>query len=179
MSDVVFLSGKHTPFGTFLGSLSKVSAIDLGVMFPVVRGRGAQRAARQLERQCHPREHDAAVAEGESCFHHSATEFFAGHLTYTGKAPIFITCKEKHIRPLILDAQHAELNDTPSEASMLMRRLRVSTLPRGSSRHRRSMNVRAALASLCRNMLYAALGVGLHEGARQMSDAVATDATNF
>jgi acetyl-CoA acyltransferase 2 len=32
MSDVVFLSGKRTPFGTFLGSLSKVSAIDLGVI---------------------------------------------------------------------------------------------------------------------------------------------------
>jgi acetyl-CoA acetyltransferase family protein len=32
MSDIVFLSGKRTPFGTFLGSLSKVSAIDLGVI---------------------------------------------------------------------------------------------------------------------------------------------------
>ena len=32
MSDVVFLSGKRTPFGTFLGALSKVSAIDLGVI---------------------------------------------------------------------------------------------------------------------------------------------------
>ena len=31
-SDIVFLSGKRTPFGTFLGSLSKVSAIDLGVI---------------------------------------------------------------------------------------------------------------------------------------------------
>ena len=30
--DIVFLSGKRTPFGTFLGSLSKVSAIDLGVV---------------------------------------------------------------------------------------------------------------------------------------------------
>ena len=31
-TDIVFLSGKRTPFGTFLGSLSKVSAIDLGVV---------------------------------------------------------------------------------------------------------------------------------------------------
>ena len=31
-SEIVFLSGKRTPFGTFLGSLSKVSAIDLGVV---------------------------------------------------------------------------------------------------------------------------------------------------
>ena len=31
-ADIVFLSGKRTPFGTFLGSLSKVSAIDLGVI---------------------------------------------------------------------------------------------------------------------------------------------------
>jgi acetyl-CoA acetyltransferase family protein len=30
--EIVFLSGKRTPFGTFLGSLSKVSAIDLGVV---------------------------------------------------------------------------------------------------------------------------------------------------
>jgi acetyl-CoA acetyltransferase family protein len=30
-SEIVFLSGKRTPFGTFLGSLSKVSAIDLAV----------------------------------------------------------------------------------------------------------------------------------------------------
>ena len=32
MSDVVFLSGKRTPFGTFLGALSKFSANDLGVI---------------------------------------------------------------------------------------------------------------------------------------------------
>jgi len=31
-ADIVFLSGKRTPFGTFLGSLSKVSALDLGVI---------------------------------------------------------------------------------------------------------------------------------------------------
>jgi acetyl-CoA acetyltransferase family protein len=31
-TDIVFLSGKRTPFGTFLGSLSKVSALDLGVV---------------------------------------------------------------------------------------------------------------------------------------------------
>ena len=30
MSDIVFLSGKRTPFGTFLGALSKLSATDLG-----------------------------------------------------------------------------------------------------------------------------------------------------
>jgi acetyl-CoA acyltransferase 2 len=30
-SEIVFLSGKRTPFGTFLGSLAKVSAIDLAV----------------------------------------------------------------------------------------------------------------------------------------------------
>jgi acetyl-CoA acyltransferase 2 len=32
MSDIVFLSGKRTPFGTFLGALSKPSATDLGVI---------------------------------------------------------------------------------------------------------------------------------------------------
>jgi len=31
-SDIVFLSGKRTPFGTFLGALSDVSANDLGVI---------------------------------------------------------------------------------------------------------------------------------------------------
>jgi acetyl-CoA acyltransferase 2 len=31
-SDIVFLSGKRTPFGAFLGSLGSVSAIDLGVV---------------------------------------------------------------------------------------------------------------------------------------------------
>lgn len=31
MSDIVFLSGKRTPFGTFLGTLSSLSANDLGV----------------------------------------------------------------------------------------------------------------------------------------------------
>ncbi|MED5374188.1 MAG: acetyl-CoA C-acetyltransferase [Myxococcota bacterium] len=32
MSDVVFLAGKRTPFGTFLGALSKPSATELGVV---------------------------------------------------------------------------------------------------------------------------------------------------
>ena len=32
MSDIVFLSGKRTPFGTFLGALSSLSANDLGVI---------------------------------------------------------------------------------------------------------------------------------------------------
>ena len=32
MSDIAFLSGKRTPFGTFLGALSKFSANDLGVL---------------------------------------------------------------------------------------------------------------------------------------------------
>jgi len=32
MSDIVFLSGKRTPFGTFLGALSKLSANDLGTI---------------------------------------------------------------------------------------------------------------------------------------------------
>ena len=30
MSDIVFLSGKRTPFGTFLGSLSRLNANQLG-----------------------------------------------------------------------------------------------------------------------------------------------------
>ena len=30
MNDIVFLSGKRTPFGTFLGSLSRFTATDLG-----------------------------------------------------------------------------------------------------------------------------------------------------
>lgn len=32
MSDIVFLSGKRTPFGTFMGALSSLSANDLGVI---------------------------------------------------------------------------------------------------------------------------------------------------
>ena len=32
MNDIVFLSGKRTPFGAFLGALSKLSANDLGVI---------------------------------------------------------------------------------------------------------------------------------------------------
>ena len=32
MSDIVFLSGKRTPFGTFMGALSSISANDLGVI---------------------------------------------------------------------------------------------------------------------------------------------------
>ena len=32
MSEIVFLSGKRTPFGTFLGSLSRLSANDLGTI---------------------------------------------------------------------------------------------------------------------------------------------------
>ncbi|MCP4918967.1 MAG: acetyl-CoA C-acetyltransferase [Proteobacteria bacterium] len=32
MSDIVFLSGKRTPFGTFMGALSRFSANDLGVI---------------------------------------------------------------------------------------------------------------------------------------------------
>ena len=47
------------------------------------------------------------------------------HKLYQGTAPIFITTKEKHMKPLIEEAQAAELLEQPSEASMLLRRLRL------------------------------------------------------
>jgi hypothetical protein len=49
----------------------------------------------------------------------------AGHRLYQGSAPIFITTKGRHIQPLLEEAQAAELQDQPSEASMLLRRLRI------------------------------------------------------
>ena len=48
----------------------------------------------------------------------------AGHKLYQGSAPILITTKEKHMQPLLEEAQAAELRDQPSEASMMLRRLR-------------------------------------------------------
>ena len=37
MSDIVFLSGKRTPFGTFNGVFTDISAIDLGVIAATAR----------------------------------------------------------------------------------------------------------------------------------------------
>ena len=47
----------------------------------------------------------------------------AGHQTYEGTAPIFITTKEEYLRELVQSAQWAEAHDESSEATMLLRRL--------------------------------------------------------
>ena len=52
-------------------------------------------------------------------------QHFGKHKLYQGTAPIFIITKEKHMRPLLEEAQAAELLDQPSGASMLLRRLRT------------------------------------------------------
>ena len=47
------------------------------------------------------------------------------HKLHQGIAPIVITTKGEHIQPLQDEARAAELQDQPSEAFMLLRRLRV------------------------------------------------------
>ena len=64
---------------------------------------------------------------------------YTGHLLYQGSAPIFVTCKEKDLQPIINGAQHAMQTGTASENTMLLRRLRVyrlcQKLPVGPNEH--------------------------------------------
>ena len=48
-----------------------------------------------------------------------------GHLLYQGTAPIFVTCKEKDLQPIMLKAQEALQLGRPNECSMLLRRLKI------------------------------------------------------
>ena len=48
-----------------------------------------------------------------------------GHLLYKGSAPIFITTKEGYLKDLVDDASRAEAANAQSEATMLLRRLRL------------------------------------------------------
>jgi hypothetical protein len=50
---------------------------------------------------------------------------YVGHLLYQGSAPIFITCKEKVLGPLLDQAAHAQQVGSVSQEAMLARRLKV------------------------------------------------------
>lgn len=50
---------------------------------------------------------------------------YSGHLLYKGSAPIFATCKEKELAPIIQKAHEAMQLGQPSEWSMLLRRLKI------------------------------------------------------
>ena len=50
---------------------------------------------------------------------------YTGHLLYRGTAPVFITCKEVHMGPMIAKAQAAAALGQACEASMMLRRLKV------------------------------------------------------
>lgn len=49
----------------------------------------------------------------------------AGHLLYAGTAPVFVTCKQKDLAPIMEKAQIAMATDQASEYTMLRRRLQV------------------------------------------------------
>ena len=50
---------------------------------------------------------------------------YSGHLMYSASAPVFITCKEKHLGPIMQAAAREAAAQQASECTMLMRRLRV------------------------------------------------------
>lgn len=50
---------------------------------------------------------------------------YSGHLLYKGTAPIFATCKEKDLGPLIARANSAVGHGRASQHTMLLRRLRI------------------------------------------------------
>ena len=43
---------------------------------------------------------------------------------YHGTAPLFVTCKELEMAPLLQTAEHAIRTGVPSDATMLLRRMR-------------------------------------------------------
>lgn len=53
---------------------------------------------------------------------------YDGHLLYRGTAPIFVTCKERDLGPIMAAADRAVAAGKPSQETMLLRRLRVYTL---------------------------------------------------
>ena len=50
---------------------------------------------------------------------------YSGHILYEGTAPVFITCKEKWLGPILKDARIALENGEVSQSTMLARRLVV------------------------------------------------------
>ena len=50
---------------------------------------------------------------------------YAGHFLYTGRAPVFITCKEAFLGPITKRANEANAAGAVSQETMLMRRLKV------------------------------------------------------
>ena len=50
---------------------------------------------------------------------------YTGHLLYKGTAPVFITCKELHVKPIVRAAQEAINTGNASQETMLLRRLRL------------------------------------------------------
>ena len=49
---------------------------------------------------------------------------YEGHLMYRGTAPVFVTCKEKEMNPILQAAEQAIRAGTPTDATMLLRRMR-------------------------------------------------------
>ena len=86
------------------------------------------------------------------------------HKLYQGTALIFITMKEKHMRPLLGEAQAAELLDQPSEASMLPRRLRAFNF---NKKFKPDCRVKACPRRFARFILDGAQGANLHSGHMQ------------
>lgn len=50
---------------------------------------------------------------------------YTGHLLYTGDAPLFVTCKETDVAPILLRAQEAMERGVASRDTMILRRLRL------------------------------------------------------
>ena len=49
---------------------------------------------------------------------------YHGHLMYRGSAPVLVTCKEKEMGPILCAAEQAIRTGTPTDATMLLRRMR-------------------------------------------------------
>ena len=49
---------------------------------------------------------------------------YVGHMMYKGTAPVLVTCKEKEMSPILQAAERAIRAGTPTDATMLLRRMR-------------------------------------------------------
>ena len=49
---------------------------------------------------------------------------YQGHLMHRGNAPALVTCKEKEMGPILRAAEQAIRTGTPTDATMLLRRMR-------------------------------------------------------
>ena len=52
------------------------------------------------------------------------SSLYQGHLMYKGTAPVLVTCKEKEMGPILEAAEQAIRAGTPTDATMLLRRMR-------------------------------------------------------